>query len=407
MKAITNINSLLVALILTGGALRFIFGIDQTLYYLCATVLLAILTFFKLFLERPQTNKMVVIHILLIAFLLTWLAITSMWSCSAVQYKTDLLLLFSNLVLVIMLYLMISKEFLVNVIFYSILSTLMVSLFVIYQSGGIIGIKGYGTIVDEFYLTAGRSVALGYIACLIRFLFTKRHLALWIIAAVIHIAALSISAARGPLLFSLLIVLMLSFTGLRITRNQVLIDKSVMKRYLTIVIPVAAAAVILALQVDSFSTRLIRLMSFTVELSEGGRGAIWHNALASIEASPLLGYGLGSSGIMSGIGENLYAHNLILQVWLDGGAIGLLLLMPVIMFPVAAFFRNRGRQKARVNDSIAVTVFCCYILLLLEYLKSHNFYIARDFLFFGLATVQYLGGAGGNKEEEGAVCIKL
>ncbi|MDD3654248.1 MAG: O-antigen ligase family protein [Desulfotomaculaceae bacterium] len=405
MKAVTNINSLLVALILTGGALRFITGIEQTLYYLCCTVLLAMFTFFKLFLERPRVNKMSVIYILLICFLLTWLAITSMWSYSAEQYKTDLLLIVSNLALVILLCLNISKRFLMNVIFYSILSTLLVSLFVIYQSGGVIGIKGYGTIVDEFYLTAGRAVALGFIASLIQFLYAKRHQAFWIIVAVIHVAALSICTARGPLIFSLLIVLMLFSTGLRITGNQVLIDKSVMKRYLTIVIPVAAAAVILALQVDSFSTRLIRLMSFTVELSEGGRGAIWQNALASIEASPLLGYGLGSSGIMSGAGENLYAHNLILQVWLDGGALGLLLLIPVIMLPVVAFFKNRGCQGAGANG-IAITVFCCYILLLLEYSKSHSFYIARDFLFFGLATVQYLGGAGDSKEKEGAVCIK-
>lgn len=101
---------------------------------------------------------------------------------------------------------------------------------------------------------------------------------------------------------------------------------------------------------------------------------MWAAAWESISKSPVMGYGLGSSGVMSGRVEGLYPHNLFLQAWVDGGLIGFLLLATLIFIPISLMLR---RLITANQYDLWLPYGCMILFLIAEYMKSYSLYTGR------------------------------
>ena len=69
----------------------------------------------------------------------------------------------------------------------------------------------------------------------------------------------------------------------------------------------------------------------------GDRVNVWHNSLSLVRDYPLTGMGLGSYemayasyALLTHVGYIAHAHNLLLDVWLSLGALGLIALLGII-----------------------------------------------------------------------------
>ena len=102
--------------------------------------------------------------------------------------------------------------------------------------------------------------------------------------------------------------------------------------------------------------------------SEGAMSTSW----ANISRRMMFGYGIGSSGIMSGV-RNLYPHNVILQIWLMEGSYLHWPPLPCCFCHITlyAYISCRTAESTRVGFRT-----CCISFLFLD-IKSTNSYTAR------------------------------
>ncbi len=372
----------LTSLLIAGGALRFIFGIGQSAFYFTCLAVIAVLSLIRLVHDGCRAARAAWQYLMMFLFLLSWLSISIIWTMSVSQYRIDLLLLAAVLVTLLLLVCNFSPGFIRMVQWWLVFFSNVVAVSILYYLGGFIQVEAWGTAVYDFYLTAGRCLALGYITSLVSFLVTPSKKVFWFLSALLHVAALAVTMARGALLFSALIVLLLPIWGIELSRFKLRLERLLARRYLLFTIPAVVVTLFLALQIPGNRLRLLRMLSLGEELSVGGRGLIWSRALDYLTYKPLLGYGLGSSGYLSAGAEELYPHNLFFQIWLDGGVLAFVLLLFIVAFPLAAFLRLK---KELIREHLAV--FLCYVYLIMEYSKSHSVYTARDLFMFGFAVV--------------------
>ncbi len=379
------LNALLFALLLTGGGLRFILGIGTNSYYpLCITGI-GLITAVRCWCRPIGLVRQSSSYLAAIVILSGWLLLSLFWTVSQVQYQTDLQLLLGIVLTVLLLIVNWEPGLFAKVLDITVFFTLAMAIYVIAQTGGVLGMSPHGALPDELYLTAGRLIALGYLIGLIRFLTAGRRGWGWFILSSVHFAALAVSEARGPLLFSIGIIVFLLTLGVELRNGKLRLRLALIGKYLLFLIPVLVLVLSFSLRVDNTRLRLLRIFSVTNELTEGGRGAVWERAWESITQAPYFGYGLGSSGLMSGGPEDYYPHNWLLQIWLDGGLPGVAALLWIVALPLLVLGWRQPAGWRRQPELIIAGA--CYLLLVLEYSKSHNFYIARDLFCFGAALL--------------------
>lgn len=102
----------------------------------------------------------------------------------------------------------------------------------------------------------------------------------------------------------------------------------------------------------------------------------------SIDKFFLFGNGLGSSGILSGNVDGGYPHNFILQVILDSGFINLILLLTWLMLPIIKHAIN-SRNATQINNN-SMILLMMYLIYILEYMKSFDFYTSRPIIILGI-----------------------
>lgn len=396
-----RLNALLFALLLTGGGLRFILGIGTNSYYpLCITgigLITAVRCWSRPIVLVRQSSS----YLAAITILSGWLLLSLFWTVSQVQYQTDLQLLLGIVLTVLLLIVNWEPGLFANVLDITVFLTLILAIYVIAQAGGALGISPHGVLPDELYLTAGRLIALGYLIGLIRFLTAGRRGWGWgwFVLSSVHFAALAISEARGPLLSSIGIIVFLFTLGVGFRNGKLWLRPALIGKYLLFLIPFLVLVLSFSLRVDNTRLRLLRIFSVTNELTEGGRGAVWERAWESITQAPYFGYGLGSSGLMSGGPEDYYPHNWLLQIWLDSGLPGVVVLIWIVASPLFVLWQRRPAGWQRRPELIIAGA--CYLLLVLEYSKSHNFYIARDLFCFGAALLLKLSDPQGRRLPDG------
>jgi len=161
------------------------------------------------------------------------------------------------------------------------------------------------------------------------------------------------------------------------------IKKKYFLRYLIFIVPFLCGLILISLNVERTKSRLIRMISIKNELMRGGRGIRWKNAWEGIIDSPFFGYGLGGNGLIIG-NDSYYPHNMLLQIWLDGGIVALILGILFMTYPIYLYFKNTKYTK---YDPTSTILLLLYLFYCLYYSKSGNFYTARVLIISGVLLV--------------------
>jgi O-antigen ligase len=319
-----------------------------------------------------------------------WLLLSTLWKIRGIGSQQEFILLIVMLGVGLAVLLSLSWRAVQRLVpaLYVIGFSVAVFVLVRYAQAG--SLRGYGNVLGDQYLVVARILGLGTVAASLRLLTSeKRPMYLWIIALT-TLVALAMSLARGALLSTLGILLLVGlFLSIRMETRRENIWVWLWSRMKKValgagVFVLIGGLVAVALQVERTARRL-RRMFYGNELGAGGRGALWFTSLENITQAPILGYGLGSSGVMAGAYEGYYPHNLLLQAWLDGGVVAFLLLFSLVLFPFLFSFWHLFAGRLQSNSWIPSLGL--FLFLVLEYSKSINFYSGRLLLVMSIVAV--------------------
>ncbi|MCD8107087.1 MAG: O-antigen ligase family protein [Oscillospiraceae bacterium] len=111
-----------------------------------------------------------------------------------------------------------------------------------------------------------------------------------------------------------------------------------------------------------------------------GRVYIWASAIKQIISAPFVGHGVDSSGTLSiSMSTNgiLYAsHNLVLEILIQTGFIGLLMYVGFLFTAVRNSWKNRNDSNQEIVNLLVIFIFIVYVM----YLASHTLYIVGSYM---------------------------
>jgi O-antigen ligase len=325
---------------------------------------------------------------------ISWMGLASVWSIPGITSSDDLTLLAAMLSITVASAIAFDESAVEVAILSALTAAVCVAgyVFWVYWSEG--SLSGYGAI-SEIYLLVAQITGLGAVLAVVRALTqTGRRRLAAVVLALVLLLALALSLARGALFAAVLVILAAAGywnLNLRARRRRRsfkgwLHDELKKLGLVASVLGGVGLTLGSALQVERTRLRVERLLSGR-ELAEGGRGKLWREAWEAIANAPFFGYGLGSSGVMSGTTEQLYPHNWALQVWLDGGLIGLMLCVATLSLPIVYVMAQSRRPAEKQLVTRWLPLLAVYIFLLLEYSKSSDFYSARLVFVIGLTLI--------------------
>lgn len=329
-----------------------------------------------------------------VAFL-SWMMASSIWSSTGAGFGDDLLQLTSLLVVVLATAAAFDQASAERAVDVLIAGSLVAASYVFWTYVQAGSLRGWGLFSGD-YLTVAQFVGIGAVMASLRAM-TVTATGLRVAIAIVLMAGLALSLARGALLSALLVVAAGGvYVALQSRRPAWSVGSWIgvqLRRARRFLILAAGVGVVIlgAFQVERTRLRLLRLV-LGGELFGGPRARLWERAAASIGDAPVLGHGLGSSGLMSGAGEGDYPHNWLLQVWLDGGVVAVILCLATLAIAPGAIARlGRGARVAR--KAVWLPLLGAYLFLLLEFSKSSDFYAARGLFALAVLAV-YASGAG-------------
>jgi O-antigen ligase len=243
-------------------------------------------------------------------------------------------------------------------------------------------LKGYSIAFGDFYLIVSKSIGTATVGITVYTIFLdERRWWQFLVISFLFIA-LALSLSRGALLFALIVVVLALFYAL--FRKPV--NRSSIGGYLKsfgeraagtgAIVVIGAALIAVALTVERTAVRLRRLIAGGgASVSE--RLFLWRASWERIEQAPILGHGLGSSGLLIAGDESTYPHNFLLQLWVDGGVGAVLLMLIIVSLPILAFLASD--EKA---GTVRLSLLGIYLYLVLDFSKSYNMYTGRLLFIF-------------------------
>ncbi len=176
----------------------------------------------------------------------------------------------------------------------------------------------------EYPIYLGRTSADGIIIAFYAILAaaTVRTRLLAMMALPVLIAALLSAGSRGPvvaLMLGLVIFAAFAATNRRARRRMLLIAG---------VLVVTAMIVPLVVPGSVLTRSLSAILGGTSGLSSNGRFTLWSQAYTTFEQHSFLGIGTGGFGALSA--ENLYPHNLFLEIAAELGLVGLVVIVGIV-----------------------------------------------------------------------------
>lgn len=322
--------------------------------------------------------------------LFAWLIVTALWTRSPVQYRTDVVLVLGLMGLSVVVASVLSLRAVDAFTVATCVIGALVSVYVLSTYQVEAALRAYAFQLKEFYLVTATPIGIAAVGSSLRAFTDAPHRRWWSALALVSLVGLALSLARGALLSAVSIIIVAGILLLLLRRGDRSSFTALVRSSLgrvtgaLVILGASATTFYLALQVERTANRMTRFFSGS-ELQAGGRGALWSTAMENIAAAPLFGYGLGSNGLMSGTSDSLYPHNMILQVWLDGGLIGLVLLLAVLALPFLIMLRDWRWDEAWQRRCIPLVGM--YLFLVLEFAKSSNFYGARILFLTGIMAV--------------------
>jgi O-antigen ligase len=200
----------------------------------------------------------------------------------------------------------------------------------------------------ENYISQGRFYGMGALVAFAAWLqaspFSKRGMALMAAFSICSYALL-IGGGRAPILGMLAAMVLPLAVGLRFAKRRLLANKALVA---SIVLFLAMAVVLLQLAAN-YSGDLRALQRFGTLLTEGGgqeaRLGFWKGSWDLWLEQPLFGSGVGSWPIRYfGFDVGRHPHNLVLEVLVEFGLIGFLLLAAVVVSAVRRTSVRRLRE---------------------------------------------------------------
>lgn len=207
---------------------------------------------------------------------------------------------------------------------------------------------------SEYPIYLGRESADGIVLAIYVVLAAARLWTRMAAVAVIPLLLVALIAAgsRGPVVafvMGLIVLLGLVAASGRARRRLLLVGAGMLG---------AAIVVPLALPSSSIGRAVSTLLGSGGGLSSNGRSELWAQAYGAFAAHPLLGIGTG--GFASLDPTLLYPHNLLLEMSVELGLVGTLLIVSVIVGFAARLFRvwrsTGGRDKVEAAALIALFV---------------------------------------------------
>jgi len=379
MVWIDRMTALCVAILIATPTLRSALGVPAAVY-VAATGGIVLAAFLNLTLARIARLRPVLKgYVVLLSIFVTWMLTTTFWTISNVQFPIDIILLLGNLTLILAAPFAFPRRALRYTIDSTSITGVVIATYVFYSYLQVGSFRGYEVAITEFYLTVSKPLGIAAVTTATMLLVDASKRRLRFFATLYIVLGLSLSLARGAFLFSVGITVSVFLYALMSAKNRPrslaewLRAKGKKVGGVSLVVGGLAVVVAAALTVERTAQRLARLFSGS-ELAEGGRGQMWAAAWDNISQSPVTGYGLGSSGVMSGRIEGFYPHNLFLQAWVDGGLVGLLLLIAVVLIPVS-YLAHRLFTSEKYG--LWLPYGCMLLFLVAEYMKSYSLYTGR------------------------------
>lgn len=364
------------------GMLRTLTGISDAIYAApFAPMTLALLA--RLRSRTLQVTRELIAYIALVLLLCAWLLLTSSWSASNTQVFKDAILVTYWAAIAALTPLVLSQAVLRWAFRWIIIAGLVMAttVFFSYYSGG--DLRGYGNLVNDFYLGASSILGAATVAQAAGPI-GRQRVSKWEVASLtVLIAGLAMSLGRMALLATIAIIVALSLYKVFTVTGGL---KGFIRagRFAAIGIGLASALLWGALQIERTAIRLERLFGGVGnELEGGGRGRLWHEAWRAIGDSPIVGHGLGSSGVVGAGVDGMYPHNIFLQIWVDAGVVGLLLFGLLLLLPVWRFLN----QRAGAMPTGGYEFFAVYCFYILSYQTSLNAYTARPIVLMGVLVM--------------------
>ena len=212
------------------------------------------------------------------------------------------------------------------------------------------------TPTNAYYLATGRVLGLGALITLAYALFWARNVWVKVGAFILFdffVFLLLVVGARGPLLATVvaaLVPLLIGF-GLRAPEGIVL------KRYVVRLAGIIAlSSVIFVYYTTAVSEtltidRLLALLQPGLEPSAATRLSYYQVAIPLWLEKPIFGHGIGSWPILIGLGDiRNYPHNIVLEIMVELGLIGLLLFIGMVIFGLRTLgsWGSIAKEPARI-----------------------------------------------------------
>lgn len=261
--------------------------------------------------------------------------------------------------------------------------------------------NGEGRFVTAFgsnYLALGRVAGTACIILVIRLLFTKKipRANLLIVLISILIIALYTSGSRGPLL-SVIVALLFVFISVFDINNGFVMFKNYWNKILLVSILVIGLSLGLYSNglLDTTTERLALLLNiYDMGDSASTRISLYNDAISLWIDNPVWGVGIGGFPILAGYSdERVYPHNLVLEVLVEMGLIGFILLFVFFQFCVTTF-NNVYKSTKTPTLLVLQTIF---IVSLLNAMVSGD--INDNRLLFSCTGLLTLGSTNKERDE--------
>ena len=326
-------------------------------------------------------NSIGYLYFVLLLFL--YLLLSGFWHSFGLSLTQDIVkiifIVFVSTAVILTFNLRAAEHFINWVIFFSVIATILLISYYVQAAS----LRGYGI---GNYLTRAQLIGVGALACYSKLLFNPaNHRKLYLFLTVLLFLGLALSLARAAFLTGvvLAITVTLFYFHTHKTRSYSLTEWFVNKSTRIVGFVFIGLVIFAALQVERTAARLRSLLGGSL----GARQDLWENSMTGFFEAPFIGYGLGSSGMVSAESATYYPHNLYLQVLIDGGIIAFLLLLSITIYPLIYSYRLYMNGYLTLKTYVWIPIITCYSFLLLEFAKSSNFYDARVFVALGVVSV--------------------
>lgn len=315
----------------------------------------------------------------LITLLFVFLIISASWSVSNVPVEQDIQKILFLLFISVSVLISFNKESAYFFLKWIIIFAFFVTFFLFYKYFTTQSLRGY---LDIGYLAWSQLIGMGAITSFAMLLFSPEYKGKRAgFITVFLFIGLAISLARGALIVGvgLAVIMTLYYFKTNKKKSYSLTEWFKNKSFRILGFFSIGIVILAASQIERTASRFLDLLGGSL----GGREGMWLNSIYGFLEAPLIGYGLGNSGMVSVGRPNYYPHNMFLQVLIDGGIIPAILLTIICLYPIIrtyTFFK-----KHHLTYKLWIPILSMYIFLFAEYFKSSNFYESR--VFFAVAIL--------------------